>query len=40
MLLREDKMIKYQGNMGKDRQENAESSYDGEDVFFKRNYHP
>lgn len=39
MLLREDKMIKYQGNMGKDRQENAESSYDGEDVFFKRNYH-
>lgn len=40
MLLREDKMIKYQGNMSKDRQENAESSYDGEDVFFKRNYHP
>lgn len=40
MLLREDKMIKYQGNMGKDRQENAESSYDGEDIFFKRNYHP
>lgn len=40
MLLREDKMIKYQGNIGKDRQENAESSYDGEDVFFKRNYHP
>lgn len=40
MLLREDKMIKYQGNMGKDRQEDAESSYDGEDVFFKRNYHP
>lgn len=40
MLLREDKMIKYQGNVGKDRQENAESSYDGEDVFFKRNYHP
>lgn len=40
MLLREDKMIKYQGNISKDRQENAESSYDGEDVFFKRNYHP
>lgn len=39
MLLREDKMIKYQGNVGKDRQENAESSYDGEDPFFKRNYH-
>jgi len=40
MLLREDKMIKYQGNMGKDRQENAENSYDGEDPFFKRNYRP
>lgn len=40
MLLREDKMIKYQGNVGRDRQENAESSYDGEDPFFKRNYHP
>ena len=40
MLLREDKMIKYQGNVGRDRQENAENSYDGEDVFFKRNYHP
>lgn len=40
MLLREDKMIKYQGNVGRDRQENVESSYDGEDPFFKRNYHP
>lgn len=40
MLLREDKMIKYQGNVGMDRQENAENSYDGEDPFFKRNYHP
>lgn len=40
MLLREDKMIKYQGNVGRDRQENAEDSYDGEDPFFKRNYHP
>lgn len=40
MLLREDKMIKYQGNVGRDRQENAESSYDGEDPFFKRNYRP
>lgn len=39
MLLREDKMIKYQGNVGRDRQENAENSYDGEDPFFKRNYH-
>lgn len=40
MLLREDKMIKYQGNIGRDRQENAENSYDGEDPFFKRNYYP
>ena len=40
MLLREDKMIKYQGNVGRDRQENAENSYDGEDPFFRRNYHP
>lgn len=40
MLLREDKMIKYQGNVGRDRQETAENSYDGEDPFFKRNYHP
>lgn len=40
MLLREDKMIKYQGNVSRDRQENAENSYDGEDPFFKRNYHP
>lgn len=40
MLLREDKMIKYQGNAGRDRQENAENSYDGEDPFFKRNYRP
>lgn len=40
MLLREDKMIRYQGNVGRDRQENAENSYDGEDPFFKRNYHP
>lgn len=40
MLLREDKMIKYQGNVGRDRQENAKNSYDGEDPFFKRNYRP
>jgi hypothetical protein len=40
MLLREDKMIKYQGNVGRDRQETAENSYDGEDPFFKRNYRP
>lgn len=40
MLLREDKMIKYQGNVGRDRQGDAENSYDGEDPFFKRNYRP
>ena len=40
MLLREDKMIKYQGNVGRDRQESAENGYDGEDPFFKRNYRP
>lgn len=40
MLLREDKMIKYQGNVGRGRQENVENSYDGEDPFFKRNYRP
>lgn len=40
MLLREDKMIKYQGDVGRGRQEDAENSYDGEDPFFKRNYRP
>lgn len=38
MLLREDKMIKYQGNISKEKQEKAYSDYSGNDPFFKRNY--
>lgn len=38
MLLREDKMIKYQGDVSKEKQEIANNSYDGNDPFFKRNY--
>lgn len=38
MLLREDRMIRYQGNVSKEKQEKANSSYDGNDPFFKRNY--
>lgn len=38
MLLREDKMIRYQGDVSKEKQERANSSYDGNDPFFKRNY--
>ena len=38
MLLREDKMIMYQGNVSKERQESAMSSYLGNDPFFSRNY--
>lgn len=38
MLLREDRMIRYQGDVGKEKQEKANSSYDGNDPFFKRNY--
>lgn len=38
MLLREDKMIRYQGNVSKEKQERANNSYDGNDPFFKRNY--
>lgn len=38
MLLREDRMIRYQGDISKDKQEKADSSYDGNDPFFKRNY--
>ena len=38
MLLREDKMITYQGNISKDRQEKASASYLGNDPFFDRNY--
>ena len=38
MLLREDKMIRYQGDVSKEKQEKANNSYDGNDPFFKRNY--
>lgn len=38
MLLREDRMIRYQGNVNKEKQEKANNSYDGNDPFFKRNY--
>lgn len=38
MLLREDKMIRYQGDVSKEKQEKANNSYDGNDSFFKRNY--
>lgn len=38
MLLREDKMIKYQGEVSKEKQEKANNNYDGNDPFFKRNF--
>lgn len=38
MLLREDRMIRYQGDVSKEKQEGANNSYDGNDPFFKRNY--
>ena len=38
MLLREDRMIRYQGDVSKEKQERANNSYDGDDPFFKRNY--
>ena len=38
MLLREDKMIRYQGDVSKEKQERANNNYDGNDLFFKRNY--
>lgn len=38
MLLREDRMIRYQGDVSKEKQERASNSYDGNDPFFKRNY--
>ena len=40
MLLREDKMITYQGNISKERQERESASYLGNDPFFNRNYRP
>lgn len=38
MLLREDRMIRYQGDVSKEKQERANNSYGGNDPFFKRNY--
>lgn len=38
MLLREDRIILYQGKVSKEKQEAANSSYLGNDSFFKRNY--
>lgn len=38
MLLREDRMIIYQGDVSKEKQERANNSYAGNDSFFKRNY--
>lgn len=38
MLLREDKMITYQGNVSRERQERESASYLGNDPFFDRNY--
>ena len=38
MLLREDRMIRYQGDVSKEKQERVNNSYDGNDLFFKRNY--
>lgn len=38
MLLREDRMIRYQGDVSKEKQEGANNNYDGNDLFFKRNY--
>lgn len=38
MLLREDRMIRYQGDVSKEKQERVNNNYDGNDPFFKRNY--
>ena len=38
MLLREDRMIRYQGDVSREKQERANNNYDGNDPFFKRNY--
>lgn len=40
MLFREDKMITYQGEMSKEKQERASASYLGNDPFFERNFRP
>lgn len=38
MLLREDKMILYNGEVSKNKEDNASASYLGNDPFFKNNY--
>lgn len=38
MLLREDKMILYKGEVSKSKEEDASASYLGNDLFFKTNY--
>lgn len=38
MLLREDRMIRYQGDVSREKQERANNNYDGNDPFFNRNY--
>lgn len=38
MLLREDKMILYEGEVSKSKEEDASASYLGNDPFFKKNY--
>ncbi len=38
MLLREDRIIMYQGNVSREKQEKASSNYLGNDSFFSRNY--
>ena len=38
MLLREDKMILYQGNINREKEEKSSASYLGNDPFFRNNY--
>jgi hypothetical protein len=38
MLLREDKMITFQGEISREKQERANADYLGNDSFFERNY--
>lgn len=38
MLLREDRMIRYQGDVSKEKQERVNNNYAGNDLFFERNY--
>ena len=38
MLLREDKIITYQGKVSREKQERANSNYLGNDPYFSNNY--